>query len=99
MSVSLSFISIPNYIDYVSTPVQIAQHFEGPAFYLGFVNHRADSLLLCISFRVKEYFVSSLIYTSSEASSLFRLSCICPFCSAKELCSMLIPHKEQSEAL
>lgn len=71
MSVSLSFISIPNYIDYVPTPVQIAQHFEGPVFYLGFMNHRADSLLLCISFCLKKYFVFSLIYTSSEASSCF----------------------------
>lgn len=69
-SVSLPFISIPNYIDYISSnPVQIAQYFEGPAFYLGFMNYRADPLLLCISFHVKEYFMFSLIYTSSEASA------------------------------
>lgn len=71
MSVPLPFISIPNYVDYVSIPVQIAHYFVGPAFYPGFMNHRTGSLLLCISFRVKEYFMFSLIYTSSEGSSLF----------------------------
>lgn len=49
-------------IDYVSIPVQIAQYFEGPAFYLGFMNHRADSLLLCISFHVRVFHVLFNLY-------------------------------------
>lgn len=57
MSVSLSSISIPNYIDYTSIAFQFAQRFVGPAFSVQFVNCLADSLLLCIPFRVKEHFI------------------------------------------
>lgn len=60
MSVSLSSISIPNYIDYTSVPFQFARCFVGPAFSLGFMNRRADSLLLCVPIHVKEYFIFTL---------------------------------------
>lgn len=54
--------SVPLTIDYVSIPVPIAQYFEGPAFYLGLMNHRANSLLLCISFYVRVFCVLFNLY-------------------------------------